>query len=188
MDYFLKHKSAYTFDLLVKDKILNINVALCVPIQNLALLFNPRQRNILPNNFKEKNNNHTSCHSQKFKYSENIFILKEVFNRFDRDEPRKLCVRFMKYLRSKFITHLKWMEDSYHIKTVFVTCLKFIRIPMTGKRIISWFDYWKFLIFLRAVLSKGFSKVSLYHITASLNVILNVSLHQGMALLLLWII
>lgn len=132
MDYFLKHKSAYTFDLLVKDKIFNIDVALCVPIQNLALLFNPGQRNILPDDFEEKNNNSQTIHHAILRNSNTLRISfscqeKEVFNRFDRDDPRKLCVRFMKYLRSKFITHLKWMEDSpfclvnsYHIKTVFI--------------------------------------------------------------------
>ena len=141
IDCLLKHKSAYTFDIHVKDKIINIDVALCVPIKNLALLFNPKQRTFLPDDFEEKYSNAQTIHHAIIRNSNTLRISlscqeKEVFNRFDRDDPRKLCVRFMKYLRSKFITHLKWLDDSpfclvnsYHIKTVFLFMFEIYQDP-----------------------------------------------------------
>ncbi|XP_066934920.1 uncharacterized protein [Clytia hemisphaerica] len=134
IDHFLQHKSAFTFDIVTgENQIVNIDVDLCLPIYNLPLLMNSSDPgDILPEDFKQRFRDNPSIHHAIIRNSNTLRISlsckeKEAFTKFDSDDPRKLCMRFFKYLRSKFITHLKWHDDaasclvnSYHIKTIFL--------------------------------------------------------------------
>lgn len=132
---FFRHRSAFTYVLERGNVSVSIDIALAVPIYNLAPLWigsGGMIKNTMPHDYLEQVRSNQTIHYAIFRSGSTCrisfsFAEKTLMNLYSTDSIQKLCVRVVKYLRDNTTTHIISTEkgskypilDSYHIKTVF---------------------------------------------------------------------
>ncbi|XP_057295154.1 uncharacterized protein LOC130623664 [Hydractinia symbiolongicarpus] len=132
---FFQHHSAFTYVLEKGDVFVSIDIALAVPIYNLAPLWlgsGGMIKNSMPHDYLEQVKSNHTIHYAIFRSGSTCrisfsFAEKSLINLYSNDSIQKLCLRVVKYLRDNCTTHIASTEkgskypilNSYHIKTVF---------------------------------------------------------------------